>query len=899
MKGLIKYLFLVLCFGSLINVTTISNSYAAGKWKIGYKVYPDGKTYYSTSEKEVFADIKAKKKCLTLGSKSTGTFINELVCLKFKSWDPKGKVTNHWPESISKFASLDTYAASNKGKNINKDFYKFKKIFIPLSKDGQWKLIGTKKASVHDIDLTWKYFAQLDGNNLSKLIEVLHITGSKYSPNEVANWFKNFTFQKNGYKSCIPKSGTGQSANLREKYYIYELVNSSVVNCFFTRNMNTDDEIINQQVKRNTTYVNTNLLSNIVKDFIGNEIKLPKIMLRSDHYFYSQNGLYAYFEMINPEVNGAPKTLFTSEKENEYYPLNINAHPKKKDFYLNWIKIQTKKHLEFEKKLVKSQKYRLDLAKYMGDGVIDDFNEKNKNEKIIKVADNLQSSDLTKNQETINNNEIKVDAKVCIRRTPGKYRNTKNITIIQKSKPCTQSGSDTVADYKIVKFKDIPKAHERTLKKSNICYNENKKRIQIRKSNCKEKEFYLKYKELNNEDIFYYETEKTQIAKVELTKKPKKTVKVAKVEDSTQEEFKPKKTNQDNEAPVIEIAEAITVNDTSYILEGSVTDKADKIFLEIDGQPVEVNKGKFKVKRYSPVDEQIKIVAIDQWGNKSKTKLVNVTIDIDKTIVATKLEPLNPSNISNPSFDNKVALVIGIENYTEAPKANYANLDAKYFFDYARKAFGVKKQNINLLVNEEATVVKTDKAVSLWLKSKIKKDKSDLIIFFAGHGLASSDGKELYLLPQDGNPDRLERTALSRTDLFKEIISLNPKSVTMFLDTCYSGVSRDEQMLLASARPIRIIANEQEGIPDNFTIFSASQLDQISSGLKEANHGIFSYYLMKGLEGNADTNQDNDITNGELLAYMDENISQKAAEQGREQNPSLTGNPDKILMSYR
>ena len=75
-------------------------------------------------------------------------------------------------------------------------------------------------------------------------------------------------------------------------------------------------------------------------------------------------------------------------------------------------------------------------------------------------------------------------------------------------------------------------------------------------------------------------------------------------------------------------------------------------------------------------DEQIKIVAIDQWGNKSKTKLVNITIDIDETIDANKLEPLNPSNISNKSSDNKVALIIGIENYTEAPKANYANLDA-------------------------------------------------------------------------------------------------------------------------------------------------------------------------------------------------------------------------------
>ena len=112
-------------------------------------------------------------------------------------------------------------------------------------------------------------------------------------------------------------------------------------------------------------------------------------------------------------------------------------------------------------------------------------------------------------------------------------------------------------------------------------------------------------------------------------------------------------------------------------------------------------------------------------------------------------------------------------------------------------------------------------------------------------------------------------------------------------------MSRDEEMLLASARPIRIIANEQDGIPNNFTIFSASKLDQISSGLENADHGIFSYYLMKGLEGNADANKDKKITNGELLAYMDQNVSQKASELGRQQNPSLAGDPDKVLINYR
>ena len=121
----------------------------------------------------------------------------------------------------------------------------------------------------------------------------------------------------------------------------------------------------------------------------------------------------------------------------------------------------------------------------------------------------------------------------------------------------------------------------------------------------------------------------------------------------------------------------------------------------------------------------------------------------------------------------------------------------------------------------------------------------------------------------------------------------------MFLDTCYSGVSRDETTLLASARPVRIVPNDEGDIPDNFTIFSASQSNQISSGLSEAKHGIFSYYLMKGLEGNADINKDNKITNGELIAYMDPNVSQKASELGRKQNPSLAGDPDKVLINFQ
>ena len=379
-------------------------------------------------------------------------------------------------------------------------------------------------------------------------------------------------------------------------------------------------------------------------------------------------------------------------------------------------------------------------------------------------------------------------------------------------------------------------------------------------------------------------------------KKKKKEIKVV---EKTQEEFAPKQ-SKDKIPPKIIISKSIIANNYNYQLTGIVKDEGSKsLYVEVDGEIQKAKNGRFSFDRFSVVDEKVAIVAIDQWGNRSKKMIVDVKIKIKDAEVVKKLEKLNPLTIkSNILNNNKVALIFGIENYATNPKATFANYDAKYFYQYAKSIFGVKNENIKLLVDEEANLVSSLGALNKWLPSKIKKNRTELIIYFAGHGLASTDGKELYLLPQDGDSDLLARTAISREEIFQIVSKLKPKSVTIFFDTCYSGVSRDEESLLVSARPLKIVPDEQ-GAPDNFTIFSASQLDQISSGLKEAKHGIFSYYLMKGLEGNADINKDKKITNGELLAYMDENISQKAAEQGRQQNPSLAGNPDKILMSYR
>ena len=340
------------------------------------------------------------------------------------------------------------------------------------------------------------------------------------------------------------------------------------------------------------------------------------------------------------------------------------------------------------------------------------------------------------------------------------------------------------------------------------------------------------------------------------------------------------------------------MQDSNYKIFGEVEDRSDKIFIEVDGNTILAKDGKFEISRFSPINEKLEITAIDKWGNVSEPVLVEVVIDNKKKMIAEKIEPLNPSKIRSNKNKNRVALIIGIENYDKTPAATFANLDAKYFYEYAQKSFGISTNNIEILVNEDANLIDTLGKLNKWLPGKIRPNKTELVIFFAGHGLASTDGEKLFLLPQDGDPDLLERSALSRKELFKTILKTKPKTVTMFFDTCFSGISRDEKTLLASARPVRIVPDEENNIPKNFTIFSASQLDQISSGLSEAKNGIFSYYLMKGLEGKADSNKDRKITNGELLAYMIENVSQKAAELGREQIPSLVGDRDQILTRY-
>ena len=356
--------------------------------------------------------------------------------------------------------------------------------------------------------------------------------------------------------------------------------------------------------------------------------------------------------------------------------------------------------------------------------------------------------------------------------------------------------------------------------------------------------------------------------------------------------------NKDKTGPKIDIPGKLIAKNDQIILSGQITDDSQISSVKIDNEPITLDsKGNFEMALYVPYDGlKLSVEAIDKFANKSSRIIVIDREEITQSENIVKLPSLNPTKVNARENNSAVALIVGITNYKNIPLAIYADNDAKMFSDFAYRSLGVSRDKIKLLVNETANFVEIKKTIKRWLQNEIKSGETDVYLFFAGHGLVSDNQKDLYLLPYDGEPSLLDDTSIKRSELFSIISESNPKSVTAFLDTCYSGLTRENKMLIASARPLKIVA-EENTIPININLITAAANNEIANGLEAAEHGMFSYYLMEGLSGNADSDNDKNITLGELYSYLSDKVKDKSSKLGRQQNPQLSGDKDKVLVS--
>ena len=85
----------------------------------------------------------------------------------------------------------------------------------------------------------------------------------------------------------------------------------------------------------------------------------------------------------------------------------------------------------------------------------------------------------------------------------------------------------------------------------------------------------------------------------------------------------------------------------------------------------------------------------------------------------------------------------------------------------------------------------------------------------------------------------------------------------------------------------------------NIDLFSSSKADEISSWYPEKRHSLFTYFFLKGLQGDADKNKDGSITTAELDEYIAENVPYVARRlYGRKQTPAFTGQESNVVARY-
>jgi hypothetical protein len=323
---------------------------------------------------------------------------------------------------------------------------------------------------------------------------------------------------------------------------------------------------------------------------------------------------------------------------------------------------------------------------------------------------------------------------------------------------------------------------------------------------------------------------------------------------------------------------------------------ADTASLKIDGDELGGKRdGNYVIKRVARVgeDNAYKITARDVFGNTD-----SATVTVARLVADSRpaIPRLNPANVKVQQSRDAVAIIIGIENYRRVAKADFANADAKEFYTYATRALGIKPENIKLLVDDGADLSDVLDAFQNWLPLKVNKGKTDVYVFYSGHGYPSQDGKGLYFLPFNVDSKILDRTSVKQIEVVAALQRAQAKSVTMFIDACYSGQTRNGDVLVAGIKPVFIKADDK-AYPPEFTVITASAADQFSSASQDLKHGIFSFYLMKALEGDADENNDGRLTSGELQRYLSEMVGRQAMGLNRTQNTQLFGNADRVLMT--
>ena len=246
-----------------------------------------------------------------------------------------------------------------------------------------------------------------------------------------------------------------------------------------------------------------------------------------------------------------------------------------------------------------------------------------------------------------------------------------------------------------------------------------------------------------------------------------------------------------------------------------------------------------------------------------------------------------------PKNKNAYAIVIGVERYRQKlPKADFATQDARLVANYLIKAMGYPEENVITLLNDRASKSDFEKYFEKWLGNNVEKG-SRVFIYYSGHGAPDPKTGGAYLVPYDGDPSFIAETGYSLKRMYDALGKLPATEIVVALDSCFSGAG-GRSVLAKGARPLVMNLQSTITVSRNMTVLSASSGEQISSTYDEKGHGLFTYFMLKGIKNEDVVKPDGSIRMDDLFGYIKPQVERIARKQyNNEQSPQLIGTTNK------
>ena len=236
----------------------------------------------------------------------------------------------------------------------------------------------------------------------------------------------------------------------------------------------------------------------------------------------------------------------------------------------------------------------------------------------------------------------------------------------------------------------------------------------------------------------------------------------------------------------------------------------------------------------------------------------------------TRGEPVKAADTPPPAqpYHDSWAAIIGIDDYANWQKLQYAAHDALGVKDLLIQKYNFMPDHVFTLLNGEAT---RQNILSLlgdkFGDPKMIQREDRVLVFYAGHGATRklASGRELgYIIPVDADLANYEGSAISMTN-FQDISEAIPaKHLLFIMDSCYSGLALTRGgRALPSQNYMNEISRRQAR-----QMFTAGGADQQVADNGPNGHSVFTWTLLQGLDGRADLNGDGVITASELAAYV-------------------------------